>query len=57
LGDYTISKAILIMPNKERKGGVNVYRCRVCGEVYIGEAKPKSCPFCGAHEAYFVLAA
>lgn len=32
-----------------------VYRCRVCGEVYIGEAKPKTCPFCGAHDVYFVL--
>jgi len=28
----------------------------VCGEVYIGEEKPRSCPFCGAHEKYFVLA-
>ena len=35
---------------------MKVYRCRVCGEVYIGEEKPKSCPFCGAHEIYFVLA-
>lgn len=35
---------------------MKVYRCRICGEVYIGEAKPKSCPFCGAHENYFVLA-
>ncbi|MBL7132002.1 MAG: ferritin [Candidatus Omnitrophica bacterium] len=35
---------------------MKVYRCCVCGEVYIGEEKPKSCPFCGAHERYFVLA-
>jgi len=35
---------------------MKVYRCNVCGEVYIGEEKPKSCPFCGAHESYFVLA-
>ncbi|MFB0526746.1 MAG: ferritin family protein [bacterium] len=35
---------------------MNVYRCRICGEVYIGEEKPRSCPFCGAHEDYFVLA-
>ncbi|MCK5535123.1 ferritin [bacterium] len=35
---------------------MQVYRCRVCGEVYIGEEKPTSCPFCGAHEGYFVLA-
>ena len=35
---------------------MKVYRCKICGEVYIGEEKPKSCPFCGAHESYFVLA-
>lgn len=35
---------------------MEVYRCRICGEVYIGEEKPRSCPFCGAHENYFVLA-
>ena len=35
---------------------MKVYRCRVCGEVYIGEEKPGSCPFCGAHGNYFVLA-
>lgn len=35
---------------------MKVYRCRVCGEVYMGIEKPASCPFCGAHEKYFVLA-
>lgn len=35
---------------------MNVYRCRICAEVYIGTAKPNSCPFCGAHQDYFVLA-
>lgn len=35
---------------------MNVYRCRVCGEVYIGQEKPHSCPFCGAHERFFVMA-
>lgn len=35
---------------------MKVYRCRVCGEVYIGQEKPKTCPFCGAHVTYFVLA-
>jgi len=35
---------------------IKIYRCRLCGEVYIGEEKPKTCPFCGAHEKYFVLA-
>ena len=35
---------------------MRVYRCRICGEVYIGAEKPKSCPFCGAHKKYFVFA-
>jgi len=35
---------------------MKVYRCNICGEVYIGEEKPGSCPFCGAHQNYFVLA-
>ncbi len=35
---------------------IKVFRCRVCGEVYIGEEKPKTCPFCGAHEKFFVIA-
>jgi len=35
---------------------MKVYRCQICGEVYIGKEKPKSCPFCGAHETFFVLA-
>ncbi len=28
------------------------YRCEVCGETYLGESKPKNCPYCGAHEEY-----
>lgn len=35
---------------------MNVYRCRICGEVYIGKIKPHSCPFCGAHQNYLVSA-
>lgn len=46
----------MLTAKKESTGKMKVYRCRVCGEVYIGEEKPKSCPFCGAHETYFVLA-
>lgn len=29
-----------------------VYRCQVCGEVYLGSDKPKECPYCGAHQNY-----
>ncbi|PTD93607.1 rubrerythrin [archaeon SCG-AAA382B04] len=28
------------------------YRCRVCGETYLGEEKPKDCPYCGADKIY-----
>lgn len=35
---------------------VKVYRCRICGEVYIGDEKPKQCPFCGAHDKHMILA-
>lgn len=29
-----------------------VYRCQVCGEVYLGSDKPEECPYCGAHQNY-----
>ena len=35
---------------------VNVYRCRICGDPYIGTEAPKRCPFCGAQLRYFVEA-
>lgn len=28
------------------------YRCRVCGETYLGESKPENCPYCGADKSY-----
>ncbi len=30
------------------------WRCKICGDPYLGEGKPKNCPFCGAHERYMV---
>lgn len=35
---------------------MKVFRCNVCGEVYVGGEKPESCPFCGADKKYFVFA-
>lgn len=35
---------------------VKVFRCRICGDPYIGEEAPKQCPFCGAKQDYFVEA-
>ncbi|MCK5177845.1 MAG: ferritin [Candidatus Aenigmarchaeota archaeon] len=35
---------------------VKVYRCKICGEGYIGDEMPSHCPFCGAHKDRIVLA-
>jgi rubrerythrin len=36
---------------------VKVFRCRICGDPYIGAEAPTRCPFCGAQQRYFVEAA
>jgi rubrerythrin len=33
---------------------LKVYRCRICGEVYLGYEAPENCPFCGAHIAFLI---
>ncbi len=35
---------------------VKVFRCRICGDSYIGIDAPTQCPFCGAPQRYFVEA-
>jgi len=35
---------------------VKVFRCRICGDPYIGTEAPKQCPFCGAQQRYFIEA-
>lgn len=35
---------------------VKVFRCRICGDPYIGTEAPTQCPFCGAERQYFVEA-
>jgi rubrerythrin len=35
---------------------IKVFRCRICGDPYIGSEAPKQCPFCGADQKYFVEA-
>ena len=35
---------------------IKVYRCRICGDPYIGEEAPAQCPFCGAPQRFFVEA-
>lgn len=36
---------------------VQAFRCKICGEPYIGFERPTNCPFCGAHEKYLVALA
>lgn len=31
---------------------VNLWRCEICGDPYIGDEPPANCPFCGAHRKY-----
>ena len=35
---------------------IKVFRCRICGDPYIGSEAPKQCPFCGADQRFFVEA-
>lgn len=35
---------------------MKIFTCRICGEVYIGEEIPYTCPFCGVENKYLVLA-
>jgi len=35
---------------------MKIYRCRICGEAYVGRGKPLNCPFCGASEKFIILA-
>ncbi len=36
---------------------MNIYRCRICGDPFLGSGKPTHCSFCGAHQKYLVEAA
>ncbi len=33
-----------------------LWRCKICGDPYIGVAPPNRCPFCGAYENFMVEA-
>lgn len=33
-----------------------LFRCRICGDPYIGVAAPSRCPFCGAYEKFVIPA-
>jgi rubrerythrin len=31
---------------------MKTYICEICGDAYLGEEKPKNCPFCGARGSF-----
>ena len=31
---------------------MKTFICEICGDAYLGEEKPKNCPFCGARDAF-----
>lgn len=31
---------------------MKTFICQICGDAYLGEEKPKNCPFCGARENF-----
>jgi rubrerythrin/rubredoxin len=33
---------------------MKMYRCRICGETYLGYEAPSQCPFCGAHREFMI---
>lgn len=35
---------------------MNVFRCRICGDPYVGNTKPSNCPYCGAPAKFIILA-
>jgi len=37
-------------------GKIKVFRCRICGDPYIGSEAPTQCPFCGASQRFFIKA-
>lgn len=34
---------------------MKIYVCRICGEVYLGDGIPPSCPYCGVNKKYLRL--
>lgn len=35
---------------------MDVFCCQICGDPYLGSARPTNCPFCGAHQKHLVPA-
>lgn len=39
------------------KDGVVVWKCRDCGNLYVGDKAPEKCPVCGAAKSFFEVKA
>jgi rubrerythrin len=35
---------------------MNVYKCKICEDPYVGNTKPSNCPYCGAPAKFIILA-
>lgn len=33
-----------------------LFKCKICGDPYLGNEAPSNCPFCGAHKSFMVEA-
>jgi len=56
IGGSVIKKYNFERLGEETMAKVKVFRCRICGDPYIGTEAPTRCPFCGAKTTYFVEA-
>lgn len=34
---------------------MQIYRCLICGDTFVMQAKPENCPYCGSIDHYIVL--
>ena len=40
--------------SKKTEKGFRLFRCRICGDPYLGDEAPSKCPFCGAKHTYMI---
>lgn len=55
-GEQIVSLGLPRETGEVFKMKVRVWRCRICGDSYIGVVPPANCPFCGAHAEYLIPA-
>jgi len=54
LNAYALMKNVINVFDVRCKEMVRLFRCKICGDPYIGEKAPSRCPFCGAYEEQIV---